>query len=220
MENGEFNDFDVMIGSCAQEFPAVKADEYSIEKYHEYLKDAFSDNYENMLKWYPADNAIEAAKQVSTIASDIMLMGSAKIGEFAHERNKNAYVWLMSKENETERGRNEGSPHCAEMPYVFGRVDTGERNPFFPYHWVGADYDFMELIQGYWYSFAATGNPNGDNRPEWKKYAESFDIINLNNNSKMIDKADQDKYHYFYEKLQNNNFVISLFGPARFTPKQ
>ena len=219
MDSGEFNDFDVMIGSCAQEFPAVRPDEHSVEKFHAYLEEAFPDNAENMKKWYPADDAIQAAKQCSTIASDIMLMGSAKIGEICHQRGKNAYVWLMSKENETKRGHDDGSPHCAEMPYVFGRVDTGERNPFFPYHWVGADYDFMELIQGYWYSFAATGDPNGDQRPEWKKYSENFDIINLNNHSKMIEKEDQEKYRYYYEKLQNNNYVVSLFGPAKFTPK-
>ncbi|MBR5760680.1 MAG: carboxylesterase family protein, partial [Lachnospiraceae bacterium] len=153
------------------------------------------------------------------IASDIMLLGSAKIGELCAGRGRNAYIWLMSKENETERGHNEGSPHCAEMPYVFGRVDSGERNPFFPYHWVGADYDFMELIQGYWYSFAATGNPNGDNRPGWKKYADKFDIINLNNNTAMIPSEEQAKYNYYYDKLQSNNFVITLFGAPRFTPK-
>ncbi|MCR4855493.1 MAG: carboxylesterase family protein [Erysipelotrichaceae bacterium] len=220
MDSGEFNDFDVMIGSCAQEFPAVRADQYSVEAFHAYLEEAFPDNVENMKRWYPASNAIEAAKACSSISSDIMLMGSAKLGELAKQYGRNAYVWLMSKENETERGHNDGSPHCAEMPYVFGRVDTGERNPFFPYHWVGADYDFMELIQGYWYDFAAKGDPNGDGRPEWKKYEKDFDIINLNNDSNMMDEAQQEKYHYFYEKLQSNNFVISLFGPARFTPKQ
>ena len=161
MDEGEFNNFDVMIGSCAQEFPAVKADEYSPELFDAYLKENFADNYENMKRWYPAANKIEAAKQVSTIASDLMLMGSAKLAELAKHYGHNAYVWLMSKENETERGHNDGSPHCAEMPYVFGRVDSGERNPFFPYHWVGADYDFMELIQGYWYEFAASGDPYG-----------------------------------------------------------
>ena len=80
--------------------------------------------------------------------------------------------------------------------------------------------NFMELIQGYWYDFAATGDPNGGGRPAWKKYAESFDIINLNNNSGMMDKAQQEKYYYFYKKLQTNNFVVRLFGPAKFTPKE
>ena len=93
-------------------------------------------------------------------------------------------------------------------------------SPFFPYHWVGADYDFMELIQGYWYNFAATGDPNGEGMPEWKKYEKSFDIINLNNNSGMMDKAQQEKYHYFYEKLGTNAYVVRLFGLARFTPKE
>ncbi|MCF0115945.1 MAG: carboxylesterase family protein [Erysipelotrichaceae bacterium] len=219
MENGEYNNFDVLIGSCAQEFPCVNAETYTLEEYNAYLEDAFSDNADNMKKWYPATTGKEAAKQVSTIASDIMLMGSAKIGSFAHKDNHNAYVWLMSKENETERGHAEGSPHCAEMPYVFGRVDTGERNPFFPYHWVGADYDFMELIQDYWYNFAAKGDPNSEGRPVWTKYAKDFDIINLNNTTQMMKEEDFDKYNYYVSKLESSNFVISLFGAPRFTPK-
>ncbi len=220
MDNGEFNDFDVLMGSCAQEFPAVDASKYTVEEFHKYLEEAFADNADNMKKWYPATNGIEAAKAVSTIASDIMLLGSAKLGELCAKNGRKAFIWLMSKENETKRGHDEGSPHCAEMPYVFGRVDSGERNPFFPYHWVGADYDFMELIQGYWYQFAATGDPNGDERPAWKQYADSFDIMELNNHSAMIPAEQQDKYRYYYEKLQSNDFVITLFGAPRFTPKK
>ncbi len=220
MENKEYNDFDVMIGSCAQEFPCVKKDEYTLEQYDAYLKEAFPDNYENMKKWYPASNGIEAAKQVSTIASDIMLMGSAKIGEICHKDGRNAYVWLMSKENETQRGHEDGCPHCAEMPYIFGRVDCGERNPFFPYHWEDVDYKFMDTVQNYWYNFAKTGNPNGDGNPEWKKYEKDFNIININNNTAMEKEENFDKYRYYCEKLETNNFVISLFGPPKFTEKK
>lgn len=162
---------------------------------------------------------VQAAKQASTIASDIMLMGSVKLGELCEKYGRNAYVWLMSKENETQWGRDAGCPHCAEMPYVFGRVDKGERNPFFDYHWVGADYDFMELIQGYWYDFCASGDPNGEGRPVWKKYAEKFDICELCNHTHMIPADQMDKYRYFYEKLTENNFIVSLFGLPRFTPK-
>ena len=162
---------------------------------------------------------VQAAKQASTIASDIMLMGSVKLGELCEKYGRNAYVWLMSKENETQLGRDAGCPHCAEMPYVFGRVDKGERNPFFDYHWVGADYDFMELIQGYWYDFCASGDPNGEGRPVWKKYAEKFDICELCNHTHMIPADQMDKYRYFYEKLTENNFIVSLFGLPRFTPK-
>ena len=128
MDNGEFNDFDVLMGSCAQEFPCVDPEKFTVEEFHTYLAEAFPDNVEGMKKWYPAENGVQAAKQASTIASDIMLMGSVKIGQLCKKFGCKAYIWLMSKENETERGHSAGSPHCAEMPYIFGRVDKGERN--------------------------------------------------------------------------------------------
>lgn len=210
MDAGKFNDFDVLMGSCAQEFPLPGEEGLSLEEYEEYLKDAFSDNVENMKKWYPASTPHEAAKQAATIASDIMLMGSVKIGALCKQYGKRAYIWLMNKENETERGHREGSPHCAEMPYVFGRVDTGERNPFFEYHWVGADYDFMEQIQGYWYQFAASGDPNGENRPEWRAYEGEFDICILGNDSHMMTAEEQEKYAYFWKKLSTSENITPI----------
>ncbi len=220
MDAGEFNDFDVMIGSCAQEFPVVSADRFTVEEFRAYLEDAFPDNAGNMKKWYPAENNIMAAKQVSTISSDMMLMGSVKVGQLCSRFGRNAYVWLMSKENETERGHNDGSPHCAEMPYVFGRVDKGERNPFFDYHWVGADYDFMELIQGYWYSFAATGDPNGEGRPEWRRCGEGFDICELCNDTHMLEGERLERYRWYFEKLSGSDYAVQLFGLPRLTPKK
>ena len=118
---------------------------------------------------------------------------------------------LMVKENETERGHAAGSPHCAEMPYVFGRVDKGERNPFFDYHWVGKDYDFMELIQGYWYNFCKNGDPNGEGLPVWKAYTDDFDINELGNDTHMITEPDKlAKYAYYYNKLKNSESVAPM----------
>lgn len=217
MDAGKFNDFDVLMGSCAQEFPVAGPDGLPVDEYYKYLEEAFADNVDNMKKWYPATTPAEAAKMASTIASDIMLMGSAKIGQLCQKYGRRAYIWLMTKENETERGHRDGSPHCAEMPYVFGRVDKGERNPFFDYHWVGADYDFMELIQGYWYQFAASGDPNGEGRPEWKQYEGEFDICDLGNQTHMISAEDQEKYAYFWKKMNESESVapIRLGGLAR-----
>jgi len=211
MDSGKFNDFDVLMGSCAQEFPVGGKDGLSVEEFNKYLEEAFPDNVENMKKWYPASTPVEAAKQASTIASDIMLMGSIRIGQLCHQYGRRAFIWLMVKENETERGHAAGCPHCAEMPYVFGRVDKGERNPFFDYHWVGKDYDFMELIQGYWYNFCKNGDPNGDNLPEWKQYTKDFDINELGNDTHMITEPDkQAKYAYYYNKLINKQNITPI----------
>jgi len=218
MDSGNFNDFDVLMGNCAQEFPIFPDGKMPLEDYYAYLEDAFADNVENMKKWYPANTPEQAAKQVATIASDIMLMGAIRIGQLCNQYGRRAYLWLMNKENETERGRLFGCPHCAEMPYLFGRVDTGERNPFLPYKWVDKDYAFMELVQGYWHAFCVTGNPNGEGRPEWKQFEDNFEIILLGNETRMISDDEKEKYAYYLKKLTERNTnapTVSLGNLAR-----
>ena len=146
-------------------------------------------------------------------------MGSVRLAQKCHAYGRNAYVWLMSKENETQRGHAEGCPHCGEMPYVFGTVDRGERNPFLEYHWEKEDYAFMELIQGYWYSYAATGDPNGGTRPLWKCYTEDFDVNQLGNDTHMSTEAQMERYRYFMEKLERSSYAVGIRCLPRFAPR-
>ena len=203
LEGGNFNDFDVMIGSCAQEILPGGEEGIPTDLYEEAVARLFPDAVDRMKEWYPAKDAKEARKQWSTIASDLMLMGSVRLAELCRRSGHKAYVWLMNKENETEKGRRTGSPHCAEMPYVFGRVDKGERNPFLDYHWVGKDYDFMELIQNYWYHFSESGDPNSPGAPEWNPYERDFDVCILGNDSHMMTDREREKYAYYYGRLMS-----------------
>ena len=59
----------------------------------------------------------------------------------------------------------------------------------------------MELIQSYWYQFAAKGDPNGDGRPEWRPYEKEFDICLLGNDTHMLTEEEQKRYVYYWEKL-------------------
>ena len=43
MEAGDFNDFDVLIGSCAQEFPAADPEKFTLAEYERYLAENFPD---------------------------------------------------------------------------------------------------------------------------------------------------------------------------------
>ena len=201
MDAGKFNDFEVMMGSCAQEFPAAP-NGLSIEEYHKYLEETFPDNVEKMKEWYPAKTEWQAAKMVTTIASDIMLAGAIRIGELCHQYGRKAYVWHMNKENEDERGHRDGCPHCAEMPYLFGRVDKGSSNPFLDYKWVEEDYRFMNVIQGYWANYATTGDPNGEGLPEWKPYEKDFDVVTLGNEISMFPESEFEKYQYIYDYVK------------------
>ncbi len=209
---GKINDFDVMIGSCAQEWLVRRGKGLPLEEYHKHLRTAFPDAYEQMKQWYPATNEIEAEKACSTIASDMMAISSLYVAKMCHRKGKKAYVWIMNKENETKKGHDLGCPHCAEMPYVFGRVDSGERDPFFHYHWVGADYDFMELIQDYWYHFAKNGDPNSEGRPVWKNYTEDFDVCILGNDTHMLPKEEQARYRYLFDRISAKGSDTRMVG--------
>lgn len=209
---GRINDFDVMIGTCAQENPVCGGDGLPVEKLHRLIDLKFAPVASQMKQWYAAANSTEAEKACTTLASDILAVNSLFVAQMCHRYGKKAFVWVMNKENETPKGHALGCPHCAEMPYVFGRVDCGERDPFFPYHWVGADYDFMELIQDYWYSFAKNGDPNCPDRPRWKAYAQEFDICVLGNHTAMMPPEEQQRYRYLFDTITAQGKDSDTFG--------
>lgn len=210
MENGKFNDVDVLMGNCSQEFPVAGKEGIELSKYNEYLEKTFPENVENMKKWYPAATAQEAAKCCATIASDVMLIGSVRIAQLCAKYGRKAYVFLVTKENENENGKLFGCPHCGEMPYLFGKVNTGDRNPFAPYAWQAKDYDFMKQIEGYWSNFARSGNPNGSGLSEWPLYDKDFKIMVLGNESHVMDqKFAKETLGYYKKELMKDIYSTS-----------
>ncbi len=205
MERGEFNDVDVLMGSCAQEFPIGGADGISLEKYNDYIDNAFGDNAEKMKSWYPAENKVQAAKQASTIASDILLMGAVRVGQLCKKYGRRAFIFLNTKETEDEEGKKFGCLHCTEMPYLFGNVDKGGRSPFHDYKWVEKDYEFMGQIMGYWSNFIKTGDPNGEGLEKWEEYGDDYDVMVLGNESHMAEQSQvKPVYDYYFSKLMKD----------------
>lgn len=60
-----------------------------------------------------------------------------------------------------------GSYHAAEIVYVFNSFSLGSLPSGST-----SDKKLAELMSDYWVSFAKSGNPNGDGRPDWQKYSD------------------------------------------------
>lgn len=210
VDTGRVNDFTVMIGSCAQELVPGGLAGIDVAEYQNYLSEEFGDDAEKMRQWYPAETTIQAARSLSSISSDYMYISSLRLCHALAKCGKTAYTWQMNKETENQQGRDYGSPHCAEMPYVFGTVDKGGRNPNDDYTWLQQDYDFMNQMQSYWYHLTADGDPNCEGLPEWKPYSGNFDIMRLGNDSHMLTEEEQEKYRYLWRKLDECKEVPRL----------
>ena len=61
--------------------------------------------------------------------------------------------------------RSGGAYHSGDLAYVFGTLDLVGVD------WRERDQQLAKQITGYWTNFAKTGDPNGDNLPEWPRYS-------------------------------------------------
>lgn len=94
---------------------------------------------------------------------------------------KAAYVYLFSRDLPGEDmpagpglggfGDMKGAFHSSELWYMFGTLSRCWR----PME--KADYDLSERMVGYWTNFARTGNPNGENLPEWQPCTKSNQYV-------------------------------------------
>ena len=75
-----------------------------------------------------------------------------------------AWVYHFTRVREDEVAQAElGAYHGAEYPYIFGTHDSFMTT-------TGPDLELEEIMQSYWVTFAATGNPNSEATPHWAPF--------------------------------------------------
>jgi para-nitrobenzyl esterase len=83
-------------------------------------------------------------------------------------------VWLYrySYVPEALRATVPGAGHDNEMEMVFATPSERARPG-----WSGNDQKMAELVSNYWVAFARTGNPNGQNAPDWPRFTADNDRL-------------------------------------------
>lgn len=140
------------------------------------LRTVEEEGYEDAIAWLAGDeHAAEIATEYPVAAFDSVqdalaeLIGDAlfvcptrRLVRGAVAAGQEAF--LYSFERVPEFAPEElGSFHGAEIPFIF-------RNPMYGQQIAQSEMDLSDAMMGYWTTFAASGDPNGDDEVEWPAY--------------------------------------------------
>ena len=203
------NDVPVMVGSVFGEMNCWTAldpnetnkNSWTDEEVDAKLTEKYGDKAEAVkeafLKAYPEKSACDAYYVADRTKFSKTLTKRVEAGA-----TKN-YDYVVSYESPIDGGVNLW--HCGEIPFVFHNVDLVAGS----YGGSQDAYDLQDVMASAWVNFASTGDPNGENVPEWSTYTDD-------NKSTMVfdttsgERIDYDAELAFYRedkysKLPNDN---------------
>ena len=157
----------LMTGYNSDEAPAG-ADTKTPAGFEQSVRARFADHADAILALYPHATDAEASESATLLARDRYL---ASLLLWTDQRTQSSgqpiYRYLFTQPLPVASGPSFGSFHTAEVPYLFGNLDTALR----PY--TETDQAVSKSVQNYWINFARTGDPNGEGLPTWDRVTGS-----------------------------------------------
>ncbi len=185
-EKGQYNDIPVLIGTNSDE-GVFFTQGTTLEKYKTEINERFGPLAEQVLKAYPATTDEETHAALADIFRESAFAWptyawanlQSQTGEsdvylyyFDRQQPKNPYMPFEIR----------GAGHGNEIPYVFGHLSQNKMAQY-----TEADHLLSEQMVQYWTNFAKTGNPNGENLPQWPVYEPGkATVMQLNENPQAI----------------------------------
>ncbi|WP_025762211.1 carboxylesterase/lipase family protein [Dyadobacter tibetensis] len=195
------------------------------ENFRELVKKAFPESYEQALALYPHANEEQVALSATALGSDRFIAYSTWKWFDLHRKNSQQPVYrylysklrpalvdqnltaglaggTLKKEGNTPAAPKAlGAPHACEIEYCMGNLHLIKE-----YAWTPDDYKVSETMSSYFANFIKTGNPNGENLPQWD--AATPDDANppvmvIDTQSKTERASDEGRYLFldtFYQK--------------------
>ncbi|MBN1481282.1 carboxylesterase family protein [candidate division KSB1 bacterium] len=226
---GEHARVPLLLGWNSAEIPGIAFMQglpYTEENYRKKVKEAYPDDYEEVLLLYPHGSEKEIELSATALASDRFIAYSTWKWFDLHRKNSSQPVfrYLYSKlrpplvdqtlasglaggtvkkdENAFKMPESVGAPHACEIEYCLGNLHLVKE-----YAWTAEDYKVSEFMQNYFANFILTGNPNGENLPEWPA-ASAMDstppVMIIDVEPKVIAAENDDRY-LFLDKAYCND---------------
>lgn len=163
------NDVPLLTGSTYDDCSGLPGIE-SLQAYEAYVRSDMGPLAERALHAYGATDAKSAFRASGDLLADRVFGWQnwtwANLACACGTQPVHYYDWLHGspipegRYVETRRG----AVHAADIPYIFNNLAA------YDWPWTAKDQALANTVSGYWFNFAKTGNPNGDDLPFWPAF--------------------------------------------------
>jgi len=156
----------MMIGSTADEGPYAPM---TAAAFRDAARKRFGDGADRFLSLYPADTDEQAAQSKHDARRDESFTGERAEARAQAKLGVPVYLYYFSRKPPGHDRDKYGAFHSADVEYVFNTLGATDRP------WEQTDRDLATAMIQYWTNFAATGNPNAKDLPDWPAYDSEKD---------------------------------------------
>jgi para-nitrobenzyl esterase len=215
--NGQSN-IPLLIGWNSAERPAerfLRGTNYSKEHFINRTKTVMPEHYEKILEMYPHETEDDVKWSATHLSSARLVMTAWKWFNLSQNYNKApVYRYLFSKTPPTSKTVDLsnytppiGPLHAQEIAYAWGNLSLKK-----DHNYTEDDYNVSAIMQEYLVNFIKTGNPNGNELPEWPAVNPDSDsplIMNFDTETKVIPASNDYRFKYFdKEGIIHDSYVI------------
>jgi para-nitrobenzyl esterase len=227
---GEQAQVPLLLGWNSAEIPGaafMQGSPYTEEAYLQKVKEAYPEDYQEVLRLYPYGSREEIERSATALASDRFIAYSTWKWFDLHRKNSRqpVYRYLYSKlrpplkdeslidglaggtvsrggEEASAMPRSIGAPHASEIEYCMGNLHLMTERA-----WESEDYAVSKTMQQFFANFVLTGNPNSTDLPEWPNAAATdttppMMIIDVKSETR---NAENDDRYRFLDKTYGND---------------
>lgn len=217
----------LLLGWNSAEIPGMalmQGQPYTEENYVSKIKELYPENHDEVLQLYPHGSVEEIEYSATALASDRFISYSTWKWFDLHRKHSQqpVYRYLYSKlrpplrdqnltsgfaggtmekdENAPPPPKAVGAPHACEIEYCMGNLHLVD-----DYAWTKEDFQVSKTMQSYFANFIKTGDPNGDELPEWKNAMDTtLPVMIIDVESKTVQAKDDARYQFLDKAYQNN----------------
>jgi para-nitrobenzyl esterase len=171
-EAGKYNDVPVLIGYNSDEGATFGAPR-SQQAYVESVRQRYGRFADKLLAVYPGGETPAEKKTARDLTRDTAFGWHTWTWARLQAKTGKSKVFLYYFDEHPEYPADSpragyGTPHSEELPYVFRQLTEHNRPAPTP-----KDEALSDMMRTYWTNFAKTGNPNGDNLPNWPAFSNA-----------------------------------------------